>query len=165
MTKVLTLLAAGLATLSLPTSLPAFAGDAAPQNSMFPTPGKSPAMEALAAKRNARCAALYGPGYGAFGDTDTCIRIGGSVGFSVGVGSFKQNRLILPSPGIGAPAPTLGGPAVGVVPSKPSVGTASGAAVYVDTHTPTEYGDFATHTSVGGLKTSGSFRSGPDYVR
>src|SRR6516164_6339329 len=56
-TKVLTLLAAGLATLSLPTSLPAFAGDAAPQNSMFPTPGKSPAMEALAAKRNARCAA------------------------------------------------------------------------------------------------------------
>jgi hypothetical protein len=165
--KVFPLFALCLAALclSLAPTRSALAQDRASQNSMFLPSGKSTAMQALEAKRNARCAALYGPGYGALGDSETCIKIGGSVGVSVGVGSTKHNRLILPSPGIGAPAPVLGGPVVGVTRSKPSVGTAASASFYVDTHTPTELGDFGTHLSVRGIKASGSLRTMPDYVR
>jgi hypothetical protein len=142
------------------------AGETSPQNSLFLPSGKSQATEALEAKRSARCVALYGPGYGALGDSDTCIRIGGRIGVGVQVGgSTKHNRLILvPSPGIGAPAPALGGPVVGVVrrPSS-STGTETAAQIYVDTHTPTEFGDFGTHLSVGGVRASGALR-GPDCV-
>jgi hypothetical protein len=137
------------------------AGDAAPQNSLFLPSGKSEAMQALEAKKNARCLALYGPGFGALGDTDTCIRIGGRVGVSVGV-STKQNRLIMPSQGIGAPAPTLGGPAVAVV-RQPKTGSATNADVYVETRTQTEMGEISTHVGVGAVRATGAL-AGPDYV-
>jgi hypothetical protein len=140
----------------------AWAGEAGPQSSLFLPAGKSQAVQALEAKKNARCVALYGPGYGALGDSDTCIKVGGRIGVEVG-GSTKQNRLILtPSPGIGAPAPALGGPVVGVV-RRPSTGTATTAGIYVDTRTPTELGDFGTHLSVRGVRASGALR-GPDYI-
>jgi predicted Zn-dependent protease len=143
----------------------ALAGDPTAQNSMFLPQGKSQVMQSLEAKRNARCAAIYGPGYGALGDSDTCIKVGGRVGISVG-GSTKQNRLILvPSPGIGAPAPALGGRPVAVVRGKSGIGTATSAELYVTTHTPTEYGDISTHVSVGGVRASGAYRTAPDYVR
>jgi hypothetical protein len=140
------------------------AGDATSQDSMFLSSGKSPPTQALEAKRNSRCVALYGPGYGALGDGDTCIRIGGRVGVGVSVGgSTKHNRLILtPSPGIGAPAPVLGGPVVGVV-RRPSSGSAVSTDIYVDTRTQTEIGEFGTHFSVGGVRGTGALR-GPDYI-
>jgi len=144
-------------------SASAQAGGSESQDWLSLPSGKSAPLQALAAKRNARCASLYGPGYGAFGDTDTCIRIGGRIGISVGTSS-KQNRLIIaPSRGIGAPVPTLGGaPVVGVV-RGPSYGSATTAEIYVDTHTPTEIGDFATHFGAGAVRASGALR-GPDYI-
>ena len=130
---------------------------------MFLPSGKSQAVQALEAKKNARCVALYGPGYAAIADTDTCIRIGGRVGVTI-QGSTKQNRLIIaPSRGIGAPAPSLGGPPVAVI-RGPKTGSATTADVYVDTHTPTEIGDFSTHVSVGAVRATGAL-AGPDYVR
>jgi hypothetical protein len=144
-----------------------YAGETASPNSMFLPQGKSSAMQALEAKKNARCLTLYGPGYMALGDSDTCIRIGGRVGVGVG-GSSKQNRLIIPSGGIGAPVPTLGGkapvmaPVAGVVKS-PSTGTVAGADVYVDTRTQTEMGELGTHLTVRGVRATGSAR-GPDYM-
>jgi Porin subfamily len=120
-------------------------------------------VQALEAKKSARCVALYGPGYAAIADTDTCIRIGGRVGVTI-QGSTKQNRLIIaPSRGIGAPAPSLGGPPVAVI-RGPKTGSATTADVYVDTHTPTEVGDFSTHVSVGAVRATGAL-AGPDYVR
>jgi len=120
-------------------------------------------MEALEAKRNSRCVALYGPGYLALGDSDTCIRIGGRVGISIGTSSKRNQLFITPSHGIGAPAPVLGGPSVGAI-RRPSFGTAATADVYVDTRTQTEMGEFATHVGVRGVRASGALR-GPDYVR
>ncbi|MBV8766041.1 MAG: porin [Hyphomicrobiales bacterium] len=142
------------------------AEDASSQNSMFLPSGKSQAAQALEAKKTARCVALYGPGYAAIADTDTCIRIGGKVGVEIGTTTTKHNRLILPpspSQGIGAPAPALGGAPVAVV-RQPKTGSATSADVYVDTHTPTELGDFSTHVSVGGVRATGAL-VGPDYVR
>jgi hypothetical protein len=139
------------------------AEDASSQNSMFLPSGKSQAVKALEAKKSARCVALYGPGYAAIADTDTCIRIGGRVGVTI-QGSTKQNRLIIaPSQGIGSPAPSLGGPPVAVI-REPKTGSATTADVYVDTHTPTEIGDFSTHVSVGAVRATGAL-AGPDYVR
>jgi len=146
----------------LPAQL-VWAGDGSSQNSLFLPSGKSPAEQALEAKRNARCAAVYGPGYAAIADTDTCIRIGGKVGVEIGTTSTKHNRLIIaPSPGIGAPAPSLGGAPVAVIRGSKS-GTATTADVYVDTHTPTELGDVSTHVSVGAVRATGAL-VGPDYV-
>jgi hypothetical protein len=137
------------------------AGDASSQNSLFLPSGKSEVEQVLEAKKNARCVALYGPGYSAIANTDTCIRIGGRVGVTIG-GSSKQNRLIVPSQGIGAPPPTLGGPAVTVV-RQPKTGSATSADVYVDTRTQTEIGEIGTHVSVGAVRATGAF-VGPDYV-
>jgi hypothetical protein len=140
------------------------AEDASSQNSMFFSSGKSQAVQALEAKKTARCVALYGPGYAAIADTDTCIRIGGKVGVEIGTTTTKHNRLIIaPSRGIGAPAPSLGGAPVAVI-RGPKTGTATSADVYVDTHTPTEIGDFSTHVSVGAVRATGAL-VGPDYVR
>lgn len=142
------------------------AEDASSQNSMFLPSGKSQAVQALEAKKSARCVALYGPGYAAIADTDTCIRIGGKVGVEIGTTTTKHNRLILPpspSQGIGAPAPSLGGPPVAAI-RQPKTGSATSADVYVDTHTPTEMGDFSTHVSVGAVRATGAL-VGPDYVR
>jgi hypothetical protein len=140
------------------------AEDASSQNSMFLPSGKSQAVQALEAKKSARCVALYGPGYAAIADTDTCIRIGGRVGVTVGGSTVKHNRLIIaPSQGIGTPAPSLGGPPVAVI-REPKTGSATTADVYVDTHTPTEIGDFSTHVSVGAVRATGAL-AGPDYVR
>jgi hypothetical protein len=139
------------------------AGEQKSQDSMFFSPQKAPTFDALQAKKTSRCLALYGPGFAALGDSDTCIRIGGSVGVSVGTSSKHNQLIIAPSRGIGAPAPTLGGTPVGVI-RQPSTGTATGASVYVDTRTPTEIGDFATHLRVSGVRASGALR-GPDYVR
>jgi len=149
------------------TSGLAGAGEPASSNSMFLPSGKSPAMQALEAKKNARCVSLYGPGYMALGDSDTCIRIGGRVGVGVS-GSTKQNRLILPSGGVGAPAPTLGGKAAVVAPvagvvKAPTTGTVAGAEVYVDTRTQTDMGELDTHVAVRGVRATGAAR-GPDYI-
>jgi hypothetical protein len=130
---------------------------------MFLSSGKSPAMQALEAKKNSRCVALYGPGYGALGDSDTCIRVGGRVGVSVGTSSKHNQLIIAPSRGIGAPVPSLGGPVVGVI-RQPSSGAATRIDAYVDTRTQTELGEFGTHFSVSGVRASGALR-GPDYVR
>lgn len=139
------------------------AGDSSSQNSMFLPTGKSQAEQALEAKRNARCVALYGPGYGAIADTDTCIRIGGRVGVTIQGSSVKHNRLIIaPSRGIGAPAPSLGGAPVAVIRGS-RTGSATSADIDVDTHTPTEIGDFSTHVSVGAVRATGGL-VGPDYV-
>jgi Porin subfamily len=158
MNKILT---ATLLCLALSPVRFARAGDASSQNSLFLPSGKSEAMQALEAKKNARCAALYGPGYGALGDSDTCIRVGGRVGVTIGV-STKQNKLLLPSQGIGAPAPSLGGPAVTVV-RQPKTGSATSADVYVDTRTQTEIGEIGTHVSVGAVRATGAL-VGPNYV-
>ncbi|MFI5012721.1 MAG: hypothetical protein ACHQAY_10260 [Hyphomicrobiales bacterium] len=150
-----------LLCLAQSTAASAQSGVAGSQDSMFLPSGKSAAMQALEAKKNSRCVALYGPGYGALGDSDTCIKIGGRVSVTVGR-SFKQNRLIVPSPGIGVPAPALGAPVVGVA-RRPNTGSATTADVYVDTHTQTDFGDLGTHIRVGGVRASGYLR-GPDYI-
>jgi Porin subfamily len=164
MKKFAIVVATGLACL---TAGLARAGEPASQNSMFLPPGKSPAMQALEAKKNTRCMVLYGPGYMALGDSDTCIRIGGRVGVEVG-GSTKQNRLIIPSGGLGAPAPTLGGKAPAVphaaaVVKGSSTGTVAGAEVYVDTRTQTDMGELGTRLTVRGMHATGDGR-GPDYI-
>ncbi|MBV9113907.1 MAG: porin [Hyphomicrobiales bacterium] len=139
------------------------AGEVSSQNSMFLPSGKSQAEQALEAKKNARCVALYGPGYGAIADTDTCIRIGGRVGVTIQGSSVKHNRLIIaPSRGIGAPAPSLGGAPVAVIRGS-RTGSATSADIDVDTHTPTEIGDFSTHVSVGAVRATGGL-VGPDYA-
>ena len=61
------------------------AGEQKSQDLMFFSPGKAPAIESLRAKapavellqakKTSRCLALYGPGFAALGDSDTCIRI------------------------------------------------------------------------------------------
>jgi hypothetical protein len=139
------------------------AGEVKSQDSMFLTPGKTPAIEALEAKKTSRCLALYGPGYAALGGSDTCIRIGGRVGVSVGTSSKHNQLIIVPSRGIGAPAPAFGGTPVGVI-RQPSSGMATEVGVYVDTRTQTEMGEFGTHLSVRGVRASGALR-GPDYVQ
>jgi Porin subfamily len=143
---------------------PALAGEVAPRNPMFTTPGTPPPVyQPLEAKRNARCTAIYGPGFMALGDSDTCVRIGGRVGFEAGT-SFKHNQLMLvPPPALGAPGPAPAGVPVGVV-RTPRTGTAAQAEIRVDTRTPTEMGDLATHVRVRGVSASGALR-GPDYVR
>jgi hypothetical protein len=155
-----------LLVLALGPAQSARAEDASSQNSMFLPSGKSQAVQALEAKKNARCVALYGPGFAAIAGSDTCIRIGGSVGVEVGATTTKHNRLIIaPAQGIGAPAPSLGGPPVAVIRQpKTSSGSATSADIYVDTHTPTEIGDFSTHVSVGAVRATGAL-VGPDYVR
>ncbi len=159
-----TALTAAFLTLAFSLAPCARAEDASSQNSMFVPSGKSQAVQALEAKKSARCVALYGPGYAAIADTDTCIRIGGRVGVTVGGQTVKHNRLIIaPSQGIGTPAPSLGGPPVAVI-REPKTGSATTADVYVDTHTPTEIGDFSTHVSVGAVRATGAL-AGPDYVR
>jgi hypothetical protein len=150
-------------SLALLACVAAFAGEASAQDSMFLTPGKSPAMQALEAKKNARCVAMYGPGWGALGASDTCIRIGGRVGVEVGTSSKRNQLFIVPSPAIGVPAPTFAAPRVGVI-RAPSTGAAARADVYVDTRTQTEVGEFSTHVGVGAVRASGAAVRGPDYV-
>ncbi len=158
------LLMGALLALGLGLAQTAYAEDSSSQNSMFLPSGKSQAVQALEAKKNARCVALYGPGYAAIADSDTCIRIGGRVGVEVGTTTTKHNRLMIaPAQGIGAPAPSLGGGPVAVI-RQPKTGSATSADVYVDTHTPTEMGDFSTHVSVGAVRATGAL-VGPDYVR
>jgi hypothetical protein len=154
------ILAAAFLCFALSVPGAAQAGDASSQDSMFLTPGKSPAMQALEAKKNARCVAMYGPGWGALGDSDTCIRIGGRVGVEFGTSSKRNQLIIVPSHGLGAPAPALAAPTVGVI----RTGSAVRADVYVDTRTQTEAGEFSTHVRVGGVRASGSAVRGPDYV-
>ena len=138
-------------------------GVARAQDSMFLPSGKSPAMQALEKKKNARCVAIYGPGYAALGDSDTCLKIGGRVGVEYGTSSFKHNQLmIVPAPALGGPTPPSGVP-VGVI-RAPSTGSAATADVYVDTRTQTELGEFRTHFNARGVRASGALR-GPDYVQ
>jgi hypothetical protein len=137
-------------------------GAARAQDSMFLPSGKSQAVKALEAKQNARCLALYGPGYGALAGSDTCIKIGGRVRFEYGASSSKHNQLmIVPAPTLGAPGPAAAGSPVGVI-RVPSTGSAARGDIYVDTRTQTELGDLRTHFKVGGVRASGALR-GPDY--
>jgi hypothetical protein len=131
------------------------AGEINAKDWTFLPPGKAqPPSDALEAKKASRCLALYGPGYAPITGTDTCIRIGGSVGVSVGTSSSKRNQLII-SPSRGTPIGAIRGP---------GYGTETDATVRVDTHTPTEYGDFGTHVRVTGVRSNGGL-AGPDYVR
>lgn len=130
------------------------AGEINAKDWTFLPPGKAqPPTDALEARKASRCLALYGPGYAPITGTDTCIRIGGSVGVSVGTSS-KRNQLII-SPSRGTP--------IGAI-RAPGYGTETDATVRVDTHTPTEYGDFGTHVRVTGVRSNGGL-AGPDYVR
>ena len=137
-------------------------GAAYAEDSMFLPSGKSPAMQALEKKRNARCVTIYGPGYAALGDSDTCIRIGGKVGVEYGISPKHNQLMIVPAPALGGFAPTYG-PPVGVI-RTPSTGSAARADIYVDTRTQTEIGEFRTHVQAGGVRASGS-ATGPDYMR
>jgi hypothetical protein len=128
---------------------------------MFLPSGKSQAAQALEKKKNARCVAIYGPGYGALGDSDTCVKVGGRVGVEYGISSKHNQLMIVPAPALGGSAPASGVP-VGVI-RRPSTGSAATADIYVDTRTPTELGDFRTHFNVGAVRASGALR-GPDYI-
>jgi hypothetical protein len=138
-------------------------GAARGEDSMFLPSGKSPAMQALEKKKNARCVAIYGPGYAALGDSDTCVRIGGKVGVEYGTSSKHNQLMIVPAPALGGFAPTYSAP-VGVI-RAPSTGSAATADVYLDTRTQTELGEIRTHVKVGATRASGAALTGPDYTR
>lgn len=137
-------------------------GVAKAEDSMFLPSGKSQAMQALEKKKNARCLAMYGPGYAALGGSDTCIKVGGKVGVEYGTSSKHNQLMIVPAPALGGPAPASGVP-VGVI-RAPSTGSAATADIYFDTRTPTELGDFRTHFNMRDVRASGALR-GPDYMR
>jgi hypothetical protein len=155
------------------------AGDTAPMR-FSPSPaGGSDAEQAMQAKNNAHCVGLYGPGYLAVAGSSTCIKVGGRVGVTVGVGGgWKQNRLVAPSSGFGVAAPMLGGvtpilrapssyaPApvghIVVNRSGGGFGSEADATVYVDAKTQTELGVLTTHLSVTGVRSNGL--RGPDYT-
>lgn len=147
-----------------------------PANSMFLPNGKSDVEDAYQAQANSRCVARYGPGYWSVGGGDTCVRLGGSVGVTVGTGS-KRNQLIAPSQGIAPAAPSLGGPAfrapaLSFAPPPPAVGAVkrsrngalAATTVYIDSKTQTEMGDINAHISVRGAVGTKSAH-GPDYIQ